>query len=256
MLTTLLVTIVILLPFFVATKQDKGVESLSSEIETTVSSWYQDALQEMAEKCPLTEDAIISDLVLMQQVITPQFDVPVSHHPQYTQGQMFFIEDASTSPAFSWVFERLGRKDVSKVIHTLLLEIQERYMDSIMEAKEHFGKPRPKIASQELQVPFVIHDMPSAQSPALPSGHAIQALLFGAMVVRDHPGMMTWEQLKNTARLCLEVGWRRVVGGVHYPADVRGAIIFVKHATREWGIDDVNRLVKLYEHEFKRMFSM
>jgi len=230
-------------------KYKKSVESMSSE-----DAWFKHALQEMAEVCPMTEDAIYSDLVLMQQTITPYFDVSASHHPQYTHGDLFIIEDASVSPAFTWVLEGIHKNNHSSR-NNILLEIQEQYMMFIMEAKDHFGKPRPKVWSKELQVPFVIHDMPSAQSPALPSGHAIQALLFGAMVVRDHRTMMTWEQLKKTARLCLEVGWRRVVGGVHYPADVRGAIIFVKHATQDWGHDDVTTLVKLYEYEFTRLFS-
>ena len=206
-------------------------------------SWYEDAIHEITYVCPTNNQSISNDLIIMQNNITPLFDVPLPHHPEYTYGRMFLIEDSNLSPAFEWVLNDL--KLPHYYIQPTLIELQDRYFNYIMKAKDHFNKPRPKVKSKELNILFPIHDMPSAQAPALPSGHAIQALLFGCLVIRNTKNVPV-EKLHNVARWCLEVGMRRVVGGVHYPADVKGAIIFVKHATGSWRNERVNMLVNLY----------
>jgi hypothetical protein len=57
----------------------------------------------------------------------------------------------------------------------------------------------------------------------------------------EHP-----EELKHIARKCLEIGLRRIVGGVHYPCDIRGAVIFNHYATQKWGVDKINELYEKY----------
>jgi hypothetical protein len=217
----------------------------------TKKDWFQEALQEIANKNPMNEKLIIGDLYNMQQKITPLFHEKVPWNSK-TYGELFLSEDSGPE---TFVFDSILRdevgldgSDVKTYKMQVLKEIQHKFYDYIMRAKEHYRKLRPKYMSRHYNIPFVIYDMPSAQGWSLPSGHTIQALLFGAVLYRDHKSFFekgdaeSAALLERMAKKCLEVGFRRVVGGVHYPSDVVGGIIFVKYATKDWGIKKLHHL--------------
>jgi hypothetical protein len=206
------------------------------------NNWYKNAIREISNECPITTESLREDLVLMQEKITPLYDEPSRTFPKYTQGELFELEDmGNNETVYDWM---AAEWNLNK--NAILMEIEKKYFDSIMKAKEYFNKPRPKIMSSILNVPITIHDTPTAQAPALPSGHAIQALMFGAIVFRDNKTI----DVDLIAQRCLEVGFRRVVGGVHYPADVKGAILFVICATKRWGIRELHNKYIEYAEEW------
>ena len=218
---------------------------------TTKRDWFQETLQEIAVKIPVVEKTIVEDLYNMQQKITPLFHEKVPWNSK-TYGELFLSEDSGPE---TFVFDSILREELGLIgrdaqIYKMkvLKELQDKFHDSIMKAKDHYRRWRPKYMSRHYNIPFVIYDMPSAQGWSLPSGHTIQALLFGAVLYRDHKslfekgGAESAALLERMAKKCLEVGFRRVVGGVHYPSDVVGGIIFVKNATRDWGIKKLHHL--------------
>ena len=197
-------------------------------------------------QCPVTDDEIRADLILMRDKFTPMFDVPVPYRTDMTYGQMFYLED--TGDSFDAILERvLGTQNNGDTKGIISDEIYARHLPIIMELKELHGKPRPKYSCERLGITFPIHDVPSAQSPAFPSGHAFFGMMFGAILYRDY-----YKSLRDSAgrveediaQQCFDVGVRRIVGGVHYPSDVRGAFLVVKRITRDWKIE---RLIELYE---------
>ena len=207
---------------------------------------FDEMLQEIAAKYPPTEENIRADLLLMQRSIIPRFDEPVSYAPGKTQGDLFWLEDECRDECvFDWIIEDLNSKHGLQLSKPALMrEANDIAMDDIMRAKDYFAKPRPIVTRDLLQIPIQAFDVASARSPALPSGHAIQAMMVGCIIYRDHKGVLTPDDVRGLAQRCADVGWRRVVGGVHYPSDVLGGIVFVRYATQGFNVDE---LLDMYE---------
>jgi acid phosphatase (class A) len=76
-------------------------------------------------------------------------------------------------------------------------------------AKNHFKRPRPLVADPRVKPLFEQSD------PGYPSGHALRGQMFALVLSELAPDKA--ETLLGRGR---EIGWSRVVGGVHFPSDV------------------------------------
>ena len=76
-------------------------------------------------------------------------------------------------------------------------------------AKNHFKRPRPLVADARVKPLFEMSD------PGYPSGHALRGQMFALVLSELAPDKA--ETLLARGR---EIGWSRVVGGVHFPSDV------------------------------------
>ena len=76
-------------------------------------------------------------------------------------------------------------------------------------AKNHFKRPRPLVADARVKPLFEQSD------PGYPSGHALRGQMFALVLSELAPDKA--ETLLARGR---EIGWSRVVGGVHIPSDV------------------------------------
>jgi hypothetical protein len=76
--------------------------------------------------------------------------------------------------------------------------------------KEYFARPRPKFADARVH-PIVEGD----DEPSYPSGHATRAMLWARILAKIVPDKK--DALLDRAE---EIGWDRVLIGVHYPTDV------------------------------------
>ena len=76
-------------------------------------------------------------------------------------------------------------------------------------AKNHFKRPRPLVADPRVKPLFEQSD------PGYPSGHALRGQMFALVLSELAPDKA--ETLLARGR---EIGWSRVVGGVHFPSDV------------------------------------
>ena len=83
-------------------------------------------------------------------------------------------------------------------------------------AKTHFARPRPAQLEKRLE-PCLEKD----KSPSYPSGHATTAMVYAIILAEVAPDKRP--ALLERAR---EIGWNRVVAGVHYPSDnVAGRVL-------------------------------
>ncbi|MEM9227007.1 MAG: phosphatase PAP2 family protein, partial [Verrucomicrobiota bacterium] len=73
-----------------------------------------------------------------------------------------------------------------------------------------YGRPRPYAANLQVQ-PCV----PLEESTSYPSGHAFAGLCFALLLADIFP-----EQREALIERGMQIGYDRVVGGVHYPSDV------------------------------------
>jgi len=76
-------------------------------------------------------------------------------------------------------------------------------------AKRHFKRPRPLVADARVKPLFEQSD------PGYPSGHALRGQMFALVLSELAPDKA--DALLARGR---EIGWSRVVGGVHFPSDV------------------------------------
>ena len=76
-------------------------------------------------------------------------------------------------------------------------------------AKEKFGRPRPPIDER------VKPTIQGEDEPSYPSGHATRGMLFGSILCELDP-----EQKDALMDRAKEIGWDRVIAGVHYPSDI------------------------------------
>jgi acid phosphatase (class A) len=93
-----------------------------------------------------------------------------------------------------------------------LLELAQRDAKAVTDAlKARFARPRPFTADARVR-PAIARE----ESPSFPSGHATRGVLFAMLLGELAPAHKA--ALLERGRL---VGFDRVVGGVHFPSDVR-----------------------------------
>ena len=76
-------------------------------------------------------------------------------------------------------------------------------------AKEHFGRKRPPNDAR------IKPKIDGEDEPSYPSGHATRGILFATILAELDPEQR--DALMDRAR---EIGWDRVIAGVHYPSDI------------------------------------
>ena len=82
-------------------------------------------------------------------------------------------------------------------------------------AKKNWNRPRPSMSHSDIQ-PCV----PRETSASYPSGHATIAEMFARVLEVAYPNRAA--DFKNRA---LEIAQDRMIGGVHYPSDIRDGIV-------------------------------
>jgi len=88
------------------------------------------------------------------------------------------------------------------------LETDSKYFSRT--AKEHWDHPRPPYVNAEIKPCVTLENEGS-----YPSGHATRGMLFALVLAEVFP-----EHRAELLEQGRQVGWDRVVGGVHYPSDV------------------------------------
>jgi len=124
--------------------------------------------------------------------------------------------------------------EVTAAIKQDLIDLFDRIADKkygtvVLQLKVVFQRPRPN------QVTFLTHSANvtpkrsiTAATPALPSGHSIQALLgIGAVIESIFDHAPTPHCVAALAQLAVDIGDRRVLAGLHYPSDAIAAWIVV-----------------------------
>jgi len=92
----------------------------------------------------------------------------------------------------------------------LVLRVQETADHFCDEGKDHWQRRRPSVVFQE------IHPcLPTPRSPSYPSGHATVS-----MACAEALSVLLPEKRAELMERGRQIGWDRVIAGVHYPTDV------------------------------------
>jgi len=85
--------------------------------------------------------------------------------------------------------------------------------------KNFFNRPRPYQIADKLGMKFDPYVTPTAQTPAYPSGHAVQPRVVAHYYAMKYPEHR--EGIYKGAYIC---GWGRVQAGLHYPSDYTAGV--------------------------------
>ena len=88
------------------------------------------------------------------------------------------------------------------------LDAESKYFTNL--GKDHWKRQRPPYADERLQ-PIVKLDT----EPSYPSGHSTRGMLFAEVLAEIYPDQR--DALLARGR---QIGFDRVIGGVHYPSDI------------------------------------
>ena len=122
---------------------------------------------------------------------------------------MVRLHDELGLPSFQSVFGPWLTAPNLPRLQKLLQSVEKEGKVQARAAKEHFGRPRP--AAVDLRVKPVIEET----NNGYPSGHAMRGQLFAVILSELAP-----DKKSDLLARGQEVGWSRVVGGVHFPSDV------------------------------------
>jgi acid phosphatase (class A) len=117
---------------------------------------------------------------------------------------------------FDWAFK--------KVVEDAGLEYDEIYFKRLIKEaasitirlKYKFNRPRPFQLGPVLGIDVTKYQSSTAKTPAFPSGHTTQSVLVACVLSEKYPELK--EELMKAAD---KVSLSRVVGGHHYPSDIK-----------------------------------
>jgi len=209
---------------------------------------FNEFIKSLQKEFPATDETVAKDLLHMLLIQEAYNDRPVPYIPGLTYKELFWLEDtAEKFSLYDWIATKFREdNDLKTDALPLLVEIQDRYFDKIMLAKEAIGKPRPIKWSKRLGIPIEAAQVASATSPSLPSGHALQGFVFGCLYYRENRAFFDShpKELKELAKYCSDHGLSRIVGGVHFVDDVRAALSMTRFLMQN---ENVEPVIKLYK---------
>lgn len=135
---------------------------------------------------------------------------------------VLWLQRTRTPEQVAFVREELDLQRFVPLLGASLLEVDGRALAALFERliaevklgydslKDHYGKPRPFVAND------AVHPVAEARPVAsYPSGHATRATVYGLLLTEIFP-----EHEAGLMELARQIGYGRVIGGVHYPSDV------------------------------------
>jgi acid phosphatase (class A) len=127
-------------------------------------------------------------------------------------------------------------------VFELLLDAEKDARAFVNKGKEYFARPRPIEADSRVQ-PVI----DTGRERCYPSGHATRGAMWAAILCEIAPG----EKQALVAR-GQEIGWDRVVAGVHFPTDVYAGQVLGKALARSMlGNEKFRERLKSAKREFE-----
>ena len=123
----------------------------------------------------------------------------------------FATKHDNMSKAFAEVARKNNVKDFDE---TIAKELIERSSGMIIDLKNYFNRPRPKVVADKMNLELEIVDLVSAKTMAYPSGHSAQAFLIAGVLGDKYPKAR--EAFKKLAK---KISYSRRVAHVHYKSD-------------------------------------
>ncbi|MEW5951071.1 MAG: phosphatase PAP2 family protein [Elusimicrobiota bacterium] len=126
-------------------------------------------------------------------------------------------EFADSGYDFVWGDKPIFKHPLPKEVKDFLKRIEKDAVSSVKEMKNRYSRPRPFAAHPDIVSPCIT----KSKSYSYPSGHASYFRIF-ANVFGDIVPLRKEEFIERTEKSSYD----RVVGGVHYPSDIRAGIVF------------------------------
>ena len=123
----------------------------------------------------------------------------------------FATKHDNMSEAFAEVAKKNNVKDFDE---TIAEELIDRSSEMIIDLKNYFNRPRPKVVADKMNLELEIVDLVSAKTMAYPSGHSAQAFLIAGVLGDKYPKAR--EAFKKLAK---KISYSRRVAHVHYKSD-------------------------------------
>ena len=115
-------------------------------------------------------------------------------------------------------------KGITKQEHNSLIRRVKKYNPLILKLKEFWNRARPYQYANYVKAPLYPYPAVSANSPAYPSGHTLQARVWARMISILKPKLSEW-----ALGISNEVNISRVQMGVHFPSDIEFSKKIYKH---------------------------
>lgn len=135
---------------------------------------------------------------------------------------VLWLQKTRTPEQIAFVRKSLDLERFVPLIAEELLTVNARELDIMLEAiidevrtdydaiKAHYNEERPFVANSKVRP--VMEARPVA---SYPSGHAVRAIVFARILSEFFP-----ERRKSLIELAEQIGYGRVIAGVHFPMDV------------------------------------
>jgi acid phosphatase (class A) len=172
-----------------------------AESPTYFSPSAVDPVKLLPEPAPVgsAEDRGELELMLLLQQNRTEKEV------QRCASEVDFGVDAYRGVMGPW-FTSKNLPQMAKLFHALQKDTRQ-FTDV---AKDHFHRPRPKFEDARIHVPIA-----DEITFAYPSGHATRGMLFAQILAEIAP-----EHRKALIERGEEIGWDRVIAGLHHPSDI------------------------------------
>lgn len=206
-------------------------------------------IYQLKKAYPLQKHTIMAELRQIQK-----YNGMITNTVSYankTHYELFKLDD-KTIHTYTYITDLLNQRYGLNISKDVILSELKEYHPVILQAKQAINKLRPHQASVIFNIPIKHLTSYSANTPALPSGHSIQGMLFGALLYKHHRQFFDNNPsvLESVAIMCMDIGFRRVIAGLHFPSDHRAGLTFVTMVVNSWGgsyvtlIDTYNRIIK------------
>jgi len=116
---------------------------------------------------------------------------------------------------FNWAFEKLCYDNNLEYDRTFFKKLMKECASITLRLKYRFNRPRPYQLAPFHNVDLSVEESKTANTPAFPSGHAMQSTLQALILGKIYPVLA-----KDALKLAKDISKSRIVGGHHYPSDI------------------------------------
>ena len=113
--------------------------------------------------------------------------------------------------AFKKTAEEKGVENYDKKIAAKLIK---ESAPIILELKNHFKRPRPKVLAKKMNIKIDDYEMESMKTPSYPSGHSVQGVLIAKVLGKKYP-----KAKSAFAKTGKNISYSRQVAHAHYKSD-------------------------------------
>ena len=165
------------------------------------------------------------------------------------EAEEMIFHDKKIVEAFEEYLAIYGLED--RVDLERIRNIQEQSDVITLSLKRHYDRPRPDKLAKALGIDLPLFPLQTAETPAYPSGHALQGRLLARLISDELP----IEHRKNILDIGKRIGIGRQVAGVHYPTDTEFGVKVADELYRlvNTGVEPTLKLEQITEMTKKAM---